>query len=229
MSALAVAITLIYSPFDLPLGNSSQPVLKDGLDIHFAMNDYWVFVSAVFVLLIAPGPTNALLAVGGSQRGFSRSLPLLFAELSGYAVAILIIHLVLQPLLIAFPAVSLMCKLFFAAFVFHLAFKLWRPSSVMGATTGVVSFRTLFVTTLLNPKAFGFALVLIPFEHPDLVLYLTLFSFFVLFTGALWVAAGAFATRAFGTVAEPILSRIAAISMCVFACVIVYVTLSGLR
>jgi len=203
--------------------------LKDASDGHFAMDEYSIFVSAIFVLLVAPGPTNALLALGGLQRGFLRSLPLLVAELSGYAVAILAIHLVLQPLLIAFPVISLLCKLLFAVFVLYLAVKLWRSSSVVGVPTGAVDFRAMFVTTLLNPKAFGFALVLLPFENRDIVAYLALFGFFVVVTGAIWVAVGAFATRALGNGAQPVVTRIAAIVMGLFACAIVYLTMPGLR
>ena len=214
--------------FDHLLGNSSQPILKDVLQSQLAMNEYWVFISGIFLLLLSPGPTNALLAVGGSQRGFMRSLPLLAAAFFGYAVAILVIHLVLQPILIAFPGISLFCKLVFAAFVFYLVVKLWRSSTVMGATSGAVDFRSMFITTSLNPKAFGFALVLIPFESPAIAAYLGLFGVFVLVTGAIWVAIGTFTTHMFGSGAQMFVARIAAIVMCLFACAIVYLTISVL-
>ena len=58
------------------------------------MTDPGQFAIAVLALLIAPGPTNTLMAVAGA--GPARILlPLLVAELAGYVVVIAVARLAL--------------------------------------------------------------------------------------------------------------------------------------
>ncbi len=41
-------------------------------------------VLALLVLLLTPGPTNTLMALAGAERGWTRALRLIPAELAGY-------------------------------------------------------------------------------------------------------------------------------------------------
>ena len=46
------------------------------------------FVLSILALLLTPGPTNTLLAVGAASAGFRRSLPLVLAELTAYLLVV---------------------------------------------------------------------------------------------------------------------------------------------
>ena len=188
-----------------------------------------MFATGVGFLLAAPGPTNTLLAIGGSQRGFTGSLSLLAAELAGYVIAIATIHTVLQPILVSFPVIGLICKISFAIFIVYLALRIWRSSNLIDPEASIVTSGSLFVTTLTNPKAFGFALVLLPFDSPDIFAFLGLFGLLVVLTGSVWVAVGVFAIHAFGQSAQRILARIAALVLVGFGVVILNMTLAAWR
>ncbi|MEN9894770.1 MAG: hypothetical protein RIR97_622 [Pseudomonadota bacterium] len=174
------------------------------------MTEFWIFLTGSLLLLVLPGPTNALLAVGGSQRGFLGSLPLL-------ALAIAVIHLTLQPALQQMPDLNTLIKVLFSAFVLFLAFRLWRSTGTGASHPTFIGFRALFVTTLLNPKAFGFALVILPFDSPSLVFYLAALIVLMLVSGAIWIAMGAWVTAPGGPVSRMFLTKSAAVLMSFFA------------
>lgn len=151
-----------------------------------------LFVTSVVILLIMPGPTNALLATSGATVGFRRSMPLLLGELSGYIVSIVLIQFVLGPAMSRAPSTALIWRVAAGAYLMALSIKLWTTPFVLARA--VVSLRQVFVTTLLNPKAFVFALVIIPFASP----YAASFSLFmatVPVIGTLWIAFGTFLGR----------------------------------
>jgi threonine/homoserine/homoserine lactone efflux protein len=181
------------------------------------MTEFWIFLTGSLLLLVLPGPTNALLAVGGSQRGFLGSLPLLAGEVAGYGLAIAVIHLTLQPALQQMPDLNTLIKVLFSAFVLFLAFRLWRSTGTEASHPTFIGFRALFVTTLLNPKAFGFALVILPFDSPSLVFYLAALIVLMLVSGAIWIAMGAWVTAPGGPVSRMFLTKSAAVLMSFFA------------
>ena len=74
-----------------------------------------------------------------------------------------------------------------------LSIKLWRTPFQLARA--VVSVRQVFVTTLLNPKALVFALVIIPFSSPHTALYLSAFTAMVPAVGTMWIVAGSLVGR----------------------------------
>jgi len=152
-----------------------------------------LFVSSVLVLLILPGPTNTLLGTSGATVGLRRSLPLLLGELSGYLVSILLIQFVLGPAISKAPATGLILRAAAGAYLMVLAIRLWTTPLLV--SRAVISVRQVFVTTLLNPKALVFALVIIPFGSPRSSVYLALFTAIVPVIGTLWIALGALLRR----------------------------------
>jgi threonine/homoserine/homoserine lactone efflux protein len=159
------------------------------------LSSFAAFFFVTLVLLCAPGPTNALLAIGGAQRGVFASLPLLWAELAGYSLAVALIHLVLQPVLQALPLLETGLKLLFAAYVIWQAVLAWGRAIQLDPAARPITMTNLFVTTLLNPKAFGFALGIIPFQEPGVALYILTFLLLVCLSGFVWTCIGAFATE----------------------------------
>lgn len=117
---------------------------------------------AIAALLITPGPTNTLLAIAGAERGALRALRLIPAELMGYLTTVIPLTLVGAGLLAAAPGVRPVITVVAAAWVMWLALSLLRQSKVVRADGPVVTARRVFVTTLLNPKALIFGLVLLP-------------------------------------------------------------------
>ncbi len=83
------------------------------------------FTLAVLLLLLTPGPTNTLLAVAGASRGLKASLPLVFAELSGYLATVSLLVFVAAPWLVGQPIAALAVKLASTVWVLLLAARLW--------------------------------------------------------------------------------------------------------
>ncbi len=149
------------------------------------------FLSAVLALLIAPGPTNTLMGVAGAQAGLGRVVRLLPAELAGYLTTILPLVWLGAEMLARWPAASLVLKLAAAVWVMALAVRMWGLRSA-GAVSRPVTARQVFVTTMLNPKALVFGLVLLPAPgEADFAPRLALFCLMVCCVALLWGAAGA--------------------------------------
>lgn len=170
------------------------------------------FSVAVFVLLVTPGPTNTLLMIGGSERGLTCALRLIPWEVAGYLSTVLPLALAGNAALESLPGLRAGVAVVAGVWVAVLAVKLWRlpqPGVHRGAVTG----RVVFTTTLLNPKALIFGLVLLP--HPDhLALNLAIFVGQILIVASGWAALGAGLARgAKGQRRDlmPVLRRVAAV------------------
>ncbi|NTF35045.1 LysE family translocator [Rhizobium skierniewicense] len=121
---------------------------------------YPVFLFAVVALLLAPGPTNTLVALSGTQSGHRSLWFLLPAELLGYLTMILPAAWFGAMIIESLPFATNVLKLTASAWVMYLAISLWRSRSGMSDTE--VSAKRVFVTTALNPKALIVAFVLLP-------------------------------------------------------------------
>ncbi|HVG48383.1 MAG TPA: LysE family transporter, partial [Rubellimicrobium sp.] len=116
---------------------------------------------ALLALLAAPGPTNTLLAVAGAERGWRPALRLTPFVPLGYLATTVPLALLGVGLLDAIPSARAAVTLLAAAWVFRLAVGMWRvPLRKDG--TPAVTMGHVVVTTLLNPKALIFGLVLLP-------------------------------------------------------------------
>jgi threonine/homoserine/homoserine lactone efflux protein len=153
------------------------------------MTDPILFLLAVVTLLGAPGPTNTLLATSGATAGIARSLPLLGGALAGYLIALAVIRILLGPVIATHPVVGLALKVAVAAYLVWIAIRLWRQGQLVGAADRV-ELRSVFITTLLNPKALIVALSVLPQSHPDLWAYALAFAVLVPLTGLGWILIG---------------------------------------
>jgi threonine/homoserine/homoserine lactone efflux protein len=144
---------------------------------------------ASLALLITPGPTNTLVFLAGAERGFSRALRLIPAELAGYLAVVVPLALVGATVGEAVPGLKAAVALAAGVWVAVLAARLWRvpTDTAPGATIGP---RALFVTTALNPKALIFGLVLLP-SPAHLAQNLATFTLLVVAVAGLWAAGGA--------------------------------------
>ncbi|KND61951.1 CmaU [Candidatus Burkholderia verschuerenii] len=136
----------------------------------------------IAVLLITPGPTNTLLAAAGMQSGARRAMPLIMAELAGYLASISAWGWLVTRIADGFAWVPLCLRILSVGYVAILAVRMWRASAQAGLAHGApVSMRSLFVATLLNPKAMLFASAIFPAAaFTALAAYLPAMSLFTL-------------------------------------------------
>ncbi|QYZ71275.1 LysE family translocator [Neotabrizicola shimadae] len=169
--------------------------------------------AAIFALLLTPGPTNTLLFLAGTERGFPRVLRLIPAELAGYLATVVPLTLAGAALLSRFPEARPAIALAAGLWVAWLAIRLWRLPSAGPSGSGSVTARDVFVTTLLNPKALIFGLVLLPAPSVTGILAnLGQFAAQVVIVAMLWAGGGALvAARTGGTRSVILLRRAAAV------------------
>lgn len=122
---------------------------------------YPVFLFAVVALLLAPGPTNTLVALAGAQSGHRSLWFLLPAELLGYLTMILPAAWFGAMIIESLPSATNVLKLTASVWVMYLAISLWKSGSGIVIDTEV-SAKRVFATTALNPKALIVAFVLLP-------------------------------------------------------------------
>ncbi len=189
-----------------------------------------LFVLAVLALLATPGPTNTLLAASGALAGFRRSLRLVPAEIAGYLISIGLLMAVAGPLIARHPGLGMALRLGASLWLARCAVRLWQGGgSTIEAATAPISFRRVFITTLLNPKALIFALGIIPPGTAVAVApWLGLFSGLVLAVALGWIALGRALARSAGGRATPWrVWRIAAAGFLVFAAIVAWRAIAG--
>lgn len=142
---------------------------------------------AILILLLTPGPTNTLMLLSGADRGFRATLRLIPLELCAYLCTVVPLVLMAQsaaPMLDTLrPAIATLAGLW----VFLLAFRLWS-SPVKTGNSPLVTGRQVATTTLLNPKALIFGLVLLPGTPP--ATGLSVFAVLVVLVAIVWTALG---------------------------------------
>lgn len=142
---------------------------------------------ALLALLLTPGPTNTLVALAASARGWRGALRLLPYEIAAYLLVTLPLALLGALALEAAPVLRPAVTLASGLWVMGLAIRMWHPSLQAGAAE--VTARHLFITTLLNPKVLIFGLVLLP--GPQLALHMVLFVALIALVAVVWAGIGA--------------------------------------
>ncbi len=158
------------------------------------MSDPIAFALGMVLVLVMPGPTNTLLAASGALVGIRRSAALLAAELAGYLTSVLTLRLVLGAWLAVVPAAAAAVRVAAGLYLLAVAFRTWQGR---GSAAGNPSFGAVLLTTLLNPKALIFALVLVP-TRGNVVPYVAAFSVVVPIIGSAWITFGALTRRTVG-------------------------------
>jgi threonine/homoserine/homoserine lactone efflux protein len=160
------------------------------------LSSLYACLFAVFLVLVMPGPTNTLLAAAGLEHGFRRAVRLTVAECCGYLIAISFWGMFLLELARAVSWLPWAVRLVSAVYIAWLAIRMWSATlDLAGGQRRTVDMRTLFVATLLNPKAILFGGTIFPAAaFASLTGYIEVMGAFValLFPiGSLWVAVGA--------------------------------------
>ncbi|MDN7490971.1 LysE family transporter [Burkholderia sp. AU45274] len=117
------------------------------------------------LVLVVPGPTNTLLFSSGISVGLARTLPLVLAEAAGYVIAISVWGFSLLTFAAAHPHVLTVIKVACSSYLLLLAVNMWTQGRMEeDKLAKVVTWRNLFVATLLNPKAFLLASTAFPLQ-----------------------------------------------------------------
>ena len=127
----------------------------------FTTHDLLYIASVAALILAMPGPTNTLLFSSSVARGFSRSVVLVAAELVAYLLAISCWGFLLLKLLNDQVWIATTLKLGAAFYIAYLSLKIWKFEKSLTPESSITS-RHVFITTLLNPKAFLFASFVMP-------------------------------------------------------------------
>lgn len=180
------------------------------------------FLAGTAALLVAPGPTNAVLFAAGAARcGLRSNVLLIAAAIGGYLVSVSSLLVLAVPLLDVAPTLSLVLRGAICLYLLHLAVSLWRKSTA-AAPIDVVSPRQVAVTTLLNPKALVVALALIPpsaAKAPaDAMLHLAALAGLIAVSSALWLSSASLLARAAPVLQRPaVCCRLCALALVAFA------------
>jgi len=154
--------------------------------------DSTVFALAVLAVLATPGPTNTLMAVAGATQGVSKGLKLIPAEVAGYITSISLLIFIFQPVVAALPLAATVLRIGCGSYLAILAITIWRASDRDAGQTSLVSFRRVFITTLLNPKSLIFAFQIFPTGGIRLTLsFLGAFALICVAAATMWICIGA--------------------------------------
>lgn len=143
-------------------------------------------LSTALLLLLLPGPTNALVAAVTAMDGAGRLPGVAGAVLAAYGLALTLLGVSVGTLVEAAPAAAPLLKLLASAALLFSAVKLWRADPAAGTA---VPTRRVFVITLINPKALVLAFAILPPGPPSPVLLLGTAASIVLAT-VVWGLAG---------------------------------------
>lgn len=160
------------------------------------MLENWIFLMAVFAVLMIPGPTNALWASSAHQQGIAKTSVYLPMQLFGYIYAInlwaLFIHL-MQPY---WPKISLVFHVASSLYTIGWAFYLWKANHLQKYSQQHHTIRAyqLFFATLKNPKALLFAAGIFPIQTWDdpqrTLTVFACFSIILIPTALFWMGFG---------------------------------------
>ncbi len=111
------------------------------------------------LLLLLPGPTNALVAAATATDGLRRLPTALGAVLLAYGLALTLLGFGASVLTDTAPTAAPILKLLASAALILSAVKIWRADPTAGTA---VPTRRVFVITLINPKALVLAFAILP-------------------------------------------------------------------
>ncbi|MEM5343506.1 LysE family translocator [Paraburkholderia azotifigens] len=162
----------------------------------FSTSETALLALGITIVLLTPGPTNTLLAAAGLRQGARRSLPLIGAELAGYAVSISVWGRFIGHAAHTLPWLPAVLRIASGLYIAYLAVDMWRAAVALPDSAPRTNGpRALFVATLLNPKALLFAGTIFPsIVFEDMRGYafaMTLFACLLVPIAFAWISFGA--------------------------------------
>ena len=152
-------------------------------------------VSALMLLLLAPGPTNTLLFRAGVLFGYRASWTLAFIECLAYLLQVSLWGVALLYLAAFSPWALKATQLAAACYLLYVSYKLWqRKSSTIDATRDRFSGLYFFWLTVMNPKGLLIASFIAPASAfatlPGYAGFMSTLALVVVPVGAAWTVLG---------------------------------------
>lgn len=152
-------------------------------------------VSALMLLLLAPGPTNTLLFRAGVLFGYRASWRLALVEGLAYVFQVSVWGVALRYLAAYSPWALKVTQLTAACYLLYVSFKLWqRKSSDVAAADDRFSSLYFFWPTVMNPKGLLIVSFIAPagaFDSlPGYAGFMALLALVVIPVGSAWIVLG---------------------------------------
>ena len=158
-----------------------------------------LFIPTIFLISISPGMCMTLAMTLGISVGYKKTLWMMWGELLGVAVVAVAAVLGVAKVMLSYPEVFTLLKIFGACYLTYIAINMWQAKGKLSIETngGIenISKKGLlqqgFITAISNPKGWAFMVSLLPpfinSQHalaPQLVILVViiLFSEFVCMT-----------------------------------------------
>ncbi|ANF82851.1 threonine transporter RhtB [Acinetobacter sp. NCu2D-2] len=160
------------------------------------MVENWLFLLPVIVILMIPGPGNAMVASSAHQHGQAKTSLYIPVILLGYLYAINVWALLIHLATPIWPNFAALVHVLSAIYMGWMTFKLFKSDQLQlhNKKHPMVRPWHMFTATLKNPKAALFAAAIFPdmtWESPtNFVLVFAAFSLVTLPVFAFWMAFG---------------------------------------
>lgn len=184
--------------------------------------DWFHFLTYIFVTTITPGPNTITSMTNASRVGFRKGVSLNFGMWFGFSIVSLACALGCSLLSAVLPMVQTPLLIAGAAYMLHLAWKLWKTGSITANDSGRSGFRAGALLQFVNPKIFVYCIVsmqayILP-HYGTQPLIVAGFALLLAFTGfccgLVWAAGG--------SLLKVIFSRYASITNRILALALVY-------
>ncbi|MGY2398591.1 LysE family translocator [Pseudomonas sp. SDO5271_S396] len=180
-------------------------------------------VSALILLLLAPGPTNTLLFRAGVLFGYRASWTLALVECLAYVLQVSVWGVALLYLAAYSPWALKATQLAAACYLLHVSFKLWqRKHSAIEPGRDRFSGGYFFWMTVMNPKGLLIVSFIAPANTfvalPEYVAFMTTLALVVVPVGSAWIVLGSRFEGLQKAWLTPLrINRAASIAICCFA------------
>ncbi len=180
-------------------------------------------VSALVLLLLAPGPTNTLLFRVGVLFGFRASWRLIFIECLAYLLQVTLWGSALLYLSSYAPWAVKLTQLVAGAYLLWVAYQLWlREKALDASTQDRFTGLSFFGLTVMNPKGVLIASLIAPISTfttwAGYLVFMSTLALVVVPVGAAWIAFGAgIVGRHPGGLGPRGINRVAAVAIGCFA------------
>ncbi len=139
-----------------------------------------IFIPTFFIVSITPGMCMTLAMTLGMSIGIRKTLWMMWGELLGVAVVALAAVLGVSAVMLKFPQVFNVLKLFGAAYLAYVAINMWRSKGKLALNEDNKQNKNInrsqlftqgFITAIANPKGWAFMVSLLPpFINPSIAL-----------------------------------------------------------
>ena len=107
-----------------------------------------------FVTAMTPGPNNITSSYSGFNFGYKKTLPLIFAVISGWTLLLILMNTGLILIFIKYPYIQEIIRILGSIFLIYLAYLIsFSKPSKSAPIKNPISFSKAFILQFVNPKS----------------------------------------------------------------------------